>query len=382
MIDEFNRPLLKQYKEENPNKKFILFTHYGLFLNFVYTFASKFKFTKKDFNNLDGILIESDDFVLYYNSFVKVENTLLKTDIFDKILFDVDVMFHFYGNENKDKGKKYLKKLSKITNLTLVLIKADMFDWLAYEFLEFGLSLPNVNCITSTKLDSYTDDDINHEMILDINVRYFLSTDFLFGFPSIPEFELKDKKYDFIYYYGLDYHKKRKDIRYNNTIGKIDFNDKTVLNPNINKQISYNKKLLKSIFKVNTGASNWYSLIECELAKIKLVNESNDLTEDNDKYFYFSEKTLKCFIHSQPYILFLHPIHKKYLRNLGFKFVETDDSIDSTIEMINKLCQSDIDKWIKRYAHIFKHNKKLFQKILSDCNHPMNEKLEQIILWK
>ena len=69
------------------------------------------------------------------------------------------------------------------------------------------------------------------------------------------------------------------------------------------------------------GRYNWYSLIESEqIVKIKIVFET--LPIDWGKETFFSEKTVKCLIHSQPYFLILPSELKNYLEEIGFEFVK------------------------------------------------------------
>ena len=211
-----------------------------------------------------------------------------------------------------------------------------------------------------------------------LNLFYYFHrmNDGFYFHPPLPEFELKYKKYDFISYLGLqnnntNYHIDDKTWR-KNYLDSIDFNDKSVFIPKTfsdNLKSQQHKLHNGDIMGDNWGAYNWYSLIESEQAKIKIVFET--LPIDWQLESFFSEKTVKCLIHTQPYFLILPIELENYLIKIGMKLPKID---------LNELCgYSNIDEWVNNNKEIFLKNKELFYDMIHDENLPHCSFIKKIL---
>jgi len=208
-------------------------------------------------------------------------------------------------------------------------------------------------------LDIQLDRVLQGQTYLSLIYYFYLMNDDLWAHPPLPNFENKHKEYDFICYRGLqhsdtNYHIDKKEWR-DSILDNIDFQDKTLYTPTTFKHIdTYNDWN----YKKNWGAYNWYSLLESEMAHIKLVFETLPLNYDNiEKIGFLTEKTTKCFLHTQPYFLFLPEYLKNKLEKLGFKFPN---------ETVETVCKNDIEFWTEYNKHIFVHNKNTFQNLVDN----------------
>jgi hypothetical protein len=200
---------------------------------------------------------------------------------------------------------------------------------------------------------------------------YYLLTDNIFLFPELDDFEFKNKKYDFIVYLGLDELNMNYNIR-KKFIDEINFKDTTLLKPNevktrpIQKQISENFVTWPGN---NLGAYYFYNLFKSEEAKIKIVFETIHTIPrpfEQDVVF-LSEKTLKCLLHTQPYILLLPIKQRRYLETtFGFKFLGPEDPKDLQ-KYISNICD-DVDDWITKNKKLFSNNKKIMNTLLNNKN--------------
>ena len=72
---------------------------------------------------------------------------------------------------------------------------------------------------------------------------------------------------------------------------------------------------------------------------------------------------------------------KKYLREYGFRFQDSDNYAE-TINYISNLCKEDIDEWVDNNRPIFNHNKDLMYNMVFDSDLPHIKFLEKIINTK
>ena len=170
-------------------------------------------------------------------------------------------------------------------------------------------------------------------------------------------------------------------------IDAIEFGDKKLFTPqsyNDRQPIQDTVKDMMDFQNGNFGSYNWFSLLESEQARIKIVLESQPpevINTHESKLNFLTEKTLKCFLHNQPYFLIMKEQLKKYLRDYGFRFVETDNYAEN-INYISNLCKEDIDEWVTNNKPIFNHNKDLMYKMIFDSELPHIKFLEKIINTK
>ena len=225
---------------------------------------------------------------------------------------------------------------------------------------------------------------------------YFYLSDNLFLQPEIPNIPIissKSTEYDFISYMGkYDRTSFNGTSRYEGYDGVrekliklIDFKDKKILLPNITTMLRPIQKMaaLNLVDEVygRYGSYNWFSEMECRQAKVKIIFETLDPfdNEQDDQFNFLTEKTLKAFLSSQPYILIIKSSQKKYLRKFGFKFPEPDNYLES-IDYISDLCNIDINEWVDTHSDKFKHNKDLMYKTIYNSELPHIQLLENIVM--
>lgn len=254
--------------------------------------------------------------------------------------------------------------VSEFDNSKILLIdnKGEDWDYLKRqdELIEKIISNKNIYYLSQRNiLDIQSDRVLQGQTYLSLIYYFYLMNDDLWAHPPLPNFENKYKEYDFICYRGLqhsdtNYHIDQKKWR-DDILDNIDFKDKTLYTPTTFKDIDvYNDW----DYKKNWGAYNWYSLLESERAYIKLVFETLPSDYNNiEKIGFLTEKTTKCFLHTQPYFLFLPEYLKKQLENIGFEF---------PTETVENVCKSNTKFWTEFNKHIFVNNKKTFQNLISN----------------
>lgn len=212
---------------------------------------------------------------------------------------------------------------------------------------------------------------------------YYLLTDNVFLFPELDDFEFKNKKYDFITYLGLDSANMNYEIR-KKFIDDIDFKKSNVLKPNEVETRSKSKKILEKFVEWpgnNLGAYYFYNLVKSEEAKIKIIFETlhvNPRPYERDVAF-LSEKTLKCLLHNQPYILLLPIKQRRYLETtFGFKFCGPEN-VKELQKYISNICD-DVDGWVSENKEIFSNNKKIMNKLLTSKDAPHVKLFRKITL--
>ena len=225
---------------------------------------------------------------------------------------------------------------------------------------------------------------------------YFYLSDNFFLHPEIPNIPIissKSTEYDFISYMGkYDRTSFNGTSRYEGYDGVrekliklIDFKDKKILLPNITTMLRPIQKMaaLNLVDEVygRYGSYNWFSEMECRQAKVKIIFETLDPfdNEQDDQFNFLTEKTLKAFLSSQPYILLIKSSQKKYLRKFGFKFPDPDNHLE-TIEYISDLCDQDINEWVDTHSDKFKHNKDLMYRSVYNPELPHIQLLENIVM--
>ena len=220
-------------------------------------------------------------------------------------------------------------------------------------------------------IDISGENSLLNQTYLPILYYYYRLHDGVFIHPQIPDFKNENTQHDFITYLGI--HNDKVEER-KNILDKINFGNKTL---NISRTFNDNlTNLAKEIAIIhsssNHGLYNWYSLIESETAKIRIVFETfyeTHNTDSNKFNSFLTEKTLKCFLHIQPYFLLISSYHKNSLRKLGFDFPGPDNYPD-VIDYISKVCEGDIDEWISSNSYLFENNKKRMYELPLDSTLP------------
>lgn len=357
-------------------RKKIIFYEQKLLLMFMYGLSEvqNFKYSNK---GLPHQWI-SDDFIFELNNL----ETWLENDSnldYYMAVMDVHSYHEYHKNKNWDSHINQLKEHLKSTPMKLLLV-----DWIG-EY--YGLNETQEQFLIDT-LDDYSNTYllsqrrlfgkdvlgyVGNQPQLSLLYYWFYICDNLFYHPPLPTFESKNKPYDFISYFGLNHihDKNQKEHPRNIAYERINFNGKSLHIPHTFEQLKpIQQELTNSdLPQGNMGRYNWFSILESEQAKIKLVFESYNPTIVSpslyEKYGFLSEKTTKCFTHTQPYILLIGKEPKQKLLDLGFQLPCPLD-YDDTIDYISDLCKGDLDEWIKEHQSKFVHNKKLFESIIYD----------------
>ena len=332
-------------------------------------------------NQFESNVYESSSFRLVFSNFIYNDNTPSRPNVQynENSYYILDRSNIFAGNKptNKHNRDIFLHLLDQNLKVFIVDIEGDPLflknDTISiYDFLEIIDSHEKCEMITSrdfqfqSKYFDFTSNGFHlNNTLLPLLGFYFRLHDKLYIHPTLPEFENTQKKYDFISYTGLS-HSINKTANWRRYIlSKIDFLDKSIFLPN---SFDFNQNYIKRTItnnEPNHGSFNWFSLIESESAKIKIVFETVNPIDSVENYDNFlTEKTLKCFLHSQPYFILMPKKHRILLKKLGFLFPEPGDTVDEQINYINDVCKNDLDDWIDDTKHIFIHNKTLFNDIL------------------
>lgn len=376
---------------EKTNMKKVVFHQIELFQMFAFILQQKYKLEttryKKEWYEYPAL--ECDDFVLIFKE-DGIENIEFVERYADIFVTDFYSMYEQLGNgqplypfiyEYMNDGLKCLIVDAESESILHFNQFRDIDDW-----KEEVTEKENLYVVSQrTFLEEIEDKIITNEIQLPLFYYFYHLSDNLFLQPILPEFSLKDKKYDFISYCGLatDYNSKQE--WRTKILGNIDFGNKRLYLPQSYK----NRKPIQGMMEEfigwptnNFGSYNWFSLIESEQAKIKIVFETQSPDDIPDNiYSFISEKTLKCFLHNQPYFIFLKKIHREKLEEIGFKFVGPSDENELT-EYISNLCEGDIDEWIEEHKDVFIHNKSLLYQLIYDTNNKHTTLLEKLIYGK
>lgn len=217
---------------------------------------------------------------------------------------------------------------------------------------------------------------------LNLFYYYYLMSDNFLLHPQIPNGKFKDNTYDFISYLGLqnndtDYHIDDKAWRYRE-IDETKFKDSTVYLPTSYKD--YVPKHIRDLHRTEIfddkdwGQWNWYSLLESQKAKIKLVFETHPFDWGTEGT-YFTEKTMKCLIYNQPYILYLTDHLYGRLKEYGFRLPYS--SRPKTY--IEQKIVPNPSLWVERNQKLYDWNKQHFHTLLKSKDLPHYKFIKEII---
>jgi hypothetical protein len=368
--------------------KKIVFHQRELFLMFVFSMQEKYNLqkSKDNYKYFEYPAFKCNDFIIVYK-----EDGIINLEYLDTCDIFVSDFYSMYDEKGEnDPLQKSVYHQMESRGMKCLLVDAEGEGLIHFEqFLNFDewknelIEKENLYVITQrTFIQDIENKIVTNQVYLPLLYYYYHLSDSLFLQPQLPEFSAENKKYDFISYLGLNTDYKSKSSWRNNILLNVDFNDKKLYTPTSYKQTKPIQRMLDNIIpwpRNNFGSYSWFSVIESELAKIKLVfeTEAPDNIED-DVYSFLTEKTLKCFLHTQPYFIFHKKIQREHLKDLGFEFVG-GDIYEDTIDKINKLCKENIDDWIIETKPIFQKNKDTFYKIIFDSNMPHIKLLENII---
>jgi len=319
----------------------------------------------------DNAIFETESFRFIHSNHIYNENRhKIKYDKNTFYVLDRNNIFAGRNPNNPPNRNVFLKMLEQNLKVLILDIEGEPLfvkdDTITvYDFLEIIEFHPSCEMITNRDFDFKCDRIYTNNVILPLLGFYFKLQDRLYLHPPICDFENKEKKYDFVAHLGLSDSKNTYTNWRSYLLSKIDFLDKSIFLPNTyNFELNYIQKLIQQN-NPSVGSYTWFSVIESEQAKVKLVFETMEPWEPDEKHNNFlTEKTLKCFLHTQPYIIFMTEKNKILLKELGFLFPESGNTFEEQIDYINNICKDNLDSWIDDNKHIFIHNKKLFNNIL------------------
>jgi hypothetical protein len=222
--------------------------------------------------------------------------------------------------------------------------------------------------ITSRQKDSIHQNIISELIYLPIIYAFYIDNFYKYPMLEIPI--IKNSKYDFVTYLG---HTSKSD--------KIEFRLnflKQIFNNNIDK-IKY--KHLNFVDNETMGNGNdghFWNLLNSLSAKIQIIFETVNPLENWYSDDWLTEKTMKCFLLPQPYILLLQPIPLTLLEKYGFKFALKCNSIDEYKNSIDYI-KNNVDIWVEENEEIFYHNQNNFYKMIESSELPHHNFMEKII---
>ena len=376
--------------------KTICFTHEYSMLMYVFTSPINFEFKTDLINNeLSGFYSKDITVVFCNDDYLKNRYHTIK-NIVDVFVGWTEINTSF-NQDSINKVRKFLDDKTKF--IIFDDIGEYSFEFNRDDIYDFVDSNPNNYFITQRYTNIKPHKRIlNNQIYLPLFHYYFNINEFLYIHPNLPNFDfsrVRTPKYDFMCYLGKeDWVADDKPWRAK-IINKIDFKDKTFWKPSTFHTLTEKNKLM------NTYVENKYDLrftdygeylvtglLETMDAKVKLTFESFQILDeevdvgydsfDEDQQF-LTEKTLKCFLFTHPYILFLNKGQHTLLEKIGFK-LPFPSYQDNLIDFINNLMNEDnLDDWILKSMDSFKHNQTHLQFLLSDKNLPLTKFLQKIL---
>jgi hypothetical protein len=233
----------------------------------------------------------------------------------------------------------------------------------SFEWLEMS---SNNYFITSRKT-KFTHKNMISELIY-LPIIYHFYHDNFYKYPILDTPIPKNPKYDFITYLG-QLHKSDKIQRrldflkkiFNNDISKIKYTSDSFSNERWFSKESYFWNLLNSLS-----------------AKIQIIFETANPWEKWYADDWLTEKTMKCFLLSHPYILLLPTEPLIMLEKYGFKFSLKCDSIEEYTKQIDYV-KNNIDNWIDENQDIFYHNQTNFYNMVNSDELPHQIFIQKIL---
>lgn len=380
--------------------KYICFTHEFTMMSFVYASFEKHNFVcTEDVLGNGTVAFQSDDLYVFYCSNDFLVSQTQWPEIKDKI--DVFVgwseIHKTFQQDSPQKVRKFLNDKTKFIILDDIGEYSFGFD--RNEIYDFVNDNPNNYLITQRYTHIQPHNRIlNNQVYLPLFFYYFDINDLLYYHPPLPNFDyqqIKNPKYDYLCYLGKDANIENGKPWRGNFIDKIDFKSRTFWKPstfhNLGEKHRQFRKYVEKTYGnrfADYGQFMLTSTFESLDARVKLVFESfqildeeidrgyNDYDEDQQ---FLTEKTLKCFLYTQPYILILNQNSHNLLSSYGFK-LPFPSFHDGLIDFINKLNEDDnLEKWITDSDIAFKHNQKQIYKLLSDSDLPFVKFIENML---
>ena len=233
----------------------------------------------------------------------------------------------------------------------------------SFEWLEMSSN----NYFITSREPSFRHKNMISELIY-LPIIYHFYSDNFYKYPMLDTPIPKNPKYNFITYLG-QLHKSDK------IQGRLDFL-KEIFNNDISK-IKYNSDSFSNELWFAKESYFW-NMLNSLSAKIQIIFETVNPWEKWYNDDWLTEKTMKCFLLSHPYILLLHPKPLTMLEQYGFKFPFKCDSIEEYTKQIEYV-KNNIDDWIDENQEIFYHNQTNFYKMINSVELPHHSFIEKII---
>ena len=241
--------------------------------------------------------------------------------------------------------------------------EAPVIKKLIFEWLEFYQN----TYFISSRLTKYSHTKLIQNLIYLPLIYSFYQHNF-YKYPKLDIPPIKESKYNFITYLGQS--DKPDKIKY-----RFQILNKII---GIDNTIKY--KDIEIVNNENLGPGregHIWNILNSLTAKIQIIFETSSPYKWHDDEF-LTEKTMKCFILSHPYIILLPEKPLNILEEYGFRFpikCNTEEEYKKQIDFVKK----DINEWIDKNYEIFKHNQDNFYKMINSDNLPHQLFIEKII---
>jgi hypothetical protein len=366
-------------------------------LMYVYTSPNRRKFKiNSDILGEGTSGFQSEDVRVFYADENFLTQEFQKKDIKENI----DI-FVGWSEINKSFQQDSVGKVRKfLDDKTKFIILDDIgeysFEFDRHQIYDFVNSNPNNYFISQRYINIEAHERIlNNQSYLPLFFYYFNINEFLYIHPNLPNFDFQritNQKYDFICYLGKDAWVADDKPWRGQFMDKIDFKDKKLLTPNTFHSLTSKNELLREYVEnrydlrfSDYGEYLVTSLFECMDAKVKLTFESFQILIDGEYHDndvdqqFLTEKTLKCFLFTQPYIIVLNKDQHSLLEHFGFK-LPFPSYQNGLIDFINNLMVDDnLDMWIQESNTSFKHNQSHLNNLLTDSTLPVATFFENLL---
>ncbi len=376
--------------------KTICFTHEFTLLSFVSTTSNLYNYE----------VIEDDDNGLTYFKSNELK-LLFLTDDFLKLKYhtirdEVDIFVGWteinttFGKDNMKDVRRFLNKntifviLDDIGEYSFKFDAAEIYDWVESNDKNYLITQRYPIIKSHERI-------LNNQVYLPLFYYFIDVNDFLFYHPPLPKFDYQkvDTKYDFMCYLGKDSEVADGKPWRKEFIDKIDWKNRSIWYPSTFSSLTDRHKLLRQYVKqthsdrvADYGQYMLTSLLESLDVKVKVVFESFELIEPELDGTYrdsqvnqqfLTEKTLKCFLYTQPYILILNENSHRLLTEFGYK-LPFPSYQNGLLDFINNLMEGDnLEKWIKSSIESFEHNYEVFYHSIKDDTLPYIQFFKKIL---
>jgi hypothetical protein len=326
-------------------------------------------------NNVNHIPFDS----IHTINISEYSNTIV---IIDELMFDnvaktgdqFDSQFH---NDNEllknqphlfvQNFNKFFKRFPENTKFIHYGNNSEAEQKSAREYCIEWLEMSSNNYFITSRKSPFNHINMISELIY-LPIIYHFYYDNFYKYPQLYTPIPRNPKYDFITYLG-QLHKSDKIQR------RLDFL-KEIFNNDISK-IKYTSDSFSNELWFAKESYFW-NMLNSLSAKIQIIFETVNPWEKWYNDDWLTEKTMKCFLLSHPYILLLHPDPLTMLEHYGFKFPFKCDSVEEYTKQIEYV-KNNIDDWIEENQEIFYHNQTNFYKMIESTELPHHLFIQRIL---